>query len=94
MSDDTEMYEESEDPIKMTKTLSDRQHICPNCGLSMPRDLNASLNILALGLSVQGVAPEKLPALAGRVVTRCHLVQRLNDTLSGHFCVRLGSWFQ
>jgi putative transposase len=51
------------------KTLADRQHICPNCGLSVPRDLNASLNILALGLSVQGVDPEKLPALAGRVVT-------------------------
>ena len=51
------------------KTLADRQHVCPNCGLSMSRDLNSSLNILALGLSVQGVDPEKLPALAGRVVT-------------------------
>jgi putative transposase len=32
------------------KTLADRAHLCPNCGLEMDRDLNASLNILTLGL--------------------------------------------
>lgn len=53
----------------VSKTLADRQHICPNCGLQISRDLNAARNILALGLSVQGIDPEKLPALAGRVVT-------------------------
>jgi putative transposase len=32
------------------KDLSVRVHDCPNCGLSMDRDLNASKNILRLGL--------------------------------------------
>lgn len=31
------------------KTLSDRTHICPFCGLIMDRDLNASRNILKIG---------------------------------------------
>lgn len=32
------------------KTLSDRIHICPNCGLEIDRDINAALNILKVGL--------------------------------------------
>jgi putative transposase len=32
------------------KTLADRVHKCPYCGLSIDRDLNASLNIVTLGL--------------------------------------------
>lgn len=32
--------------FKVPKTLSDRIHICPRCGLKMDRDLNASRNIL------------------------------------------------
>lgn len=32
------------------KTLADRVHKCPCCGLSIDRDLNASLNIVTLGL--------------------------------------------
>ncbi len=32
----------------VSKTLFDRQHICPSCGLSIDRDLNASINILRL----------------------------------------------
>lgn len=32
------------------KDLSDRWHKCPVCGLHIHRDLNASLNILALGI--------------------------------------------
>jgi len=32
------------------KTLSDRVHNCPYCGLIMDRDLNASINIMRLGL--------------------------------------------
>ena len=36
--------------ILVPKTLADRVHLCPNCGLEMDRDLNASLNIRTLGL--------------------------------------------
>jgi len=31
------------------KKLSDRWHLCPMCGLSLDRDTNAAINILALG---------------------------------------------
>ncbi|MHB8119218.1 MAG: RNA-guided endonuclease InsQ/TnpB family protein [Methanothrix sp.] len=36
--------------ILVPKTLADRVHSCPNCGLEMDRDLNAALNIRTLGL--------------------------------------------
>ena len=36
---------------KVPKTLAQRQHDCPKCGLSLGRDHNAALNILALGRS-------------------------------------------
>ena len=36
--------------IIVPKTLADRVHLCPNCGIEMDRDLNASLNIRTLGL--------------------------------------------
>jgi len=36
------------------KTLSDRVHNCPYCGLSINRDLNASINIMRLGLQSLG----------------------------------------
>ncbi len=36
--------------IIIPKTLADRVHACPNCGLQMDRDLNASINIVTLGL--------------------------------------------
>jgi len=36
--------------IMVPKTLADRVHLCPNCGLEMDRDINASLNIRTLGL--------------------------------------------
>ena len=36
--------------IMVPKTLADRTHLCPNCGLEMDRDINASLNIRTLGL--------------------------------------------
>jgi putative transposase len=32
------------------KTLADRVHVCPQCGLSLDRDQNAAINILRLGL--------------------------------------------
>ena len=36
--------------IMVPKTLADRTHLCPNCGLEMDRDIDASLNIRTLGL--------------------------------------------
>jgi len=36
--------------IMVPKTLAVRVHQCPNCGLKMDRDTNASLNIITLGL--------------------------------------------
>ncbi|MCQ8903261.1 MAG: transposase [Methanothrix sp.] len=34
----------------MPKTLKDRVHVSPNCGLKLDRDHNAVLNTLTLGL--------------------------------------------
>lgn len=39
------------------KELSNRMHICEQCGYKAHRDFNASLNILALGLEGQGISP-------------------------------------
>jgi len=36
--------------IMVPKTLAERTHACPKCGLEIDRDLNASLNIRTLGL--------------------------------------------
>jgi putative transposase len=36
--------------IMVPKTLAERVHHCPNCGLEMDRDINASVNIATLGL--------------------------------------------
>ncbi|WP_292727254.1 transposase [Methanoculleus sp.] len=38
----------------VAKTLSDRIHSCPHCGLAMDRDQNAAINILRLGLQSPG----------------------------------------
>ncbi|MCJ7443826.1 MAG: RNA-guided endonuclease TnpB family protein, partial [Methanotrichaceae archaeon] len=35
--------------ILVEKSLSDRIHSCPQCGLTMDRDQNAAINILRLG---------------------------------------------
>ena len=37
--------------------LTDREYICPNCGLTIDRDLNASLNILKVGLGTSPITP-------------------------------------
>jgi len=39
------------------KDLSVRIHSCPHCGLTIDRDLNASFNILSLGLQALGKIP-------------------------------------
>jgi len=38
----------------VAKTLSDRIHSCPHCGLAMDRDQNAAINIMRLGLQSLG----------------------------------------
>lgn len=40
------------------KKISDRQHNCPVCGLSIHRDLNASFNILRLGTDLRNSVSE------------------------------------
>jgi len=44
------------------KTLSDRIHECPYCGLVMNRDENAALNILTRGREIRREPPESRPA--------------------------------
>ncbi|MEH2325615.1 MAG: transposase [Nostoc sp.] len=39
---------------KVKKSLSTRTHVCPHCDYVVDRDLNASINILRLGLSTVG----------------------------------------
>lgn len=46
------------------KTLKDRVHICPHCGLSIDRDLNASINILRLGLESVERPSQRFTAVA------------------------------
>jgi putative transposase len=36
------------------KKLSERWHNCPHCGLSIQRDVNAAINILAVATKKQG----------------------------------------
>ena len=40
-----------------TLKLTDREYLCPNCGLTLDRDYNASLNILKVGLGTSPVTP-------------------------------------
>jgi putative transposase len=44
------------------KTLSQRVHNCPVCGLVLDRDHNAALNILARGLASMGTQSQEAPA--------------------------------
>jgi len=47
--------------ILVEKTLSDRVHNCPQCGLSVDRDWNAAINILRLGLQSVGIKSVEAP---------------------------------
>ena len=47
------------------KTLADRVHSCPHCGLEIDRDWNAAINILGLGLQSLGIVPESPPLQQG-----------------------------
>lgn len=44
------------------KTLSQRWHLCSDCGTSLDRDQNAALNIIAAGLRSIGTQPVEAPA--------------------------------
>ena len=46
---------------QVKKSLSDRIHECPICGLKMDRDHNAALNILARGRGIRQELPESRP---------------------------------
>lgn len=50
--------------VTVSKTLADRVHLCPNCGLTLDRDLNAAYNVLKrstvghTGFEACGIAPK------------------------------------
>ena len=46
---------------RLKKTLSDRRHKCPCCGVDMDRDHNAAINILRLGRQSQVEKPLRSP---------------------------------
>jgi putative transposase len=48
--------------VRVNKTLSQRVHSCPNCGLELGRDHNAASNILQLGMSALGMSAVAVPA--------------------------------
>jgi putative transposase len=50
--------------MRVEKTLSERVHACPFCGLTLQRDINAAINILALGLQRRGERPRSPSASA------------------------------
>ena len=50
------------------KPLSERVHICPKCGLTLDRDVNAARNILALGL--ERALTETEPLLVHRRISK------------------------
>ncbi len=39
---------------KVKKSLSTRTHVCPHCGYVEDRDVNASINILRIGIGTVG----------------------------------------
>jgi putative transposase len=63
---------------QVAKTLKDRWHLCPACGLSISRDLNAALNILkralalvatqGLGWSLQAITVDRYSSEQSRAV--------------------------
>jgi putative transposase len=50
---------------RQSLSLSDRTYTCSCCGLVIDRDLNASLNILGVGLHTLGLAPRSSHIYAG-----------------------------
>ena len=61
---------------RVKKTLSERNHVCPHCGLVMDRDLNAALNILARGRGIGRELPKFRP-VEDKASTQPHLVEQV-----------------
>ena len=47
--------------VRAKKKLSQRWHLCPDCGTSLDRDTNAALNIISLGLQRIGTQSVEAP---------------------------------
>jgi len=58
----------------VSKPLSERQHHCPRCGFTTPRDVNAALNILSRGRGRTGPPRKGFPAPATAGVAGCPLL--------------------
>ena len=52
----TQMCSACERLPEVKKTLSDRVHVCPFCGYTADRDVNAAQNVLRLGRSLQDLS--------------------------------------
>jgi putative transposase len=65
--------------VKVPKTLADRIHCCPSCGLEIDRDLNAAINILdksTVGISGINACGEN--GVLANSLKQEHLFSRLN----------------
>jgi putative transposase len=65
---------------KVKKSLSTRTHVCPHCGYSEDRDINAAINILRLGLSTVGHTGTYATGdlhIKGRLAQACRLTASL-----------------
>jgi putative transposase len=60
---------------RVPKKISQRQHECPRCGLSLGRDHNAAMNVLALGRGAVEALAEgpkgSLPDVWGDATSNC-----------------------
>ncbi len=68
---------------KVPKTLAIRIHVCDQCGLSIDRDYNASLNILKRGLELLNLPMEH------REVTPVEILQRSKKQEKSYYMSRI-----
>jgi putative transposase len=65
------------------KSLSDRMHSCPYCGLVMDRDLNASKNVLKIGRGLSESKPAEERTTTPRMVVQVYPVKQEASLLVG-----------
>lgn len=65
------------------KSLSDRMHSCPYCGLVMDRDLNASKNVLKIGRGPPEFKPAEEVTTTPRMVVQVYPVKQEASLLVG-----------